>query len=164
MQSIWNWKAAIMSAIYRAPIFFLTTLKAGWKPALSAMLLEGLFRAFASGFYGAITQALRNMKPLWLAILIISVVLPGAVQMLDVIVHWLRGTPNAITGILVSILITGIASLFNWYAMRRGTLLTGGEGQSFASDLKSLPGIIVRFIAAGPLALWHLVGLGQRRH
>ncbi|HWF48805.1 MAG TPA: hypothetical protein VG168_17490, partial [Bryobacteraceae bacterium] len=66
-----------MSAIYRAPIFFLTTLKAGWRPALSAMFLEGLFRAFTSGFYGAITQALRSMEPLWLAIFIISVILPG---------------------------------------------------------------------------------------
>ena len=84
------------------------------------MFLEGLFRAFTSGFYGAITQALRNMKPLWLAIFIISVLLPGAVQVLDIGVHWLRGTPNALTGILISVLITGIASLFNWFAMRRG--------------------------------------------
>ncbi|HEX4808990.1 MAG TPA: hypothetical protein VH325_08675, partial [Bryobacteraceae bacterium] len=62
----------------------------------------------------------------------------------------------------VSILVTGIASLFNWFAMRRGTLLTGGEGQSFTSDLKSLPGIIVRFVAVGPLALWRLSGFGRQ--
>jgi hypothetical protein len=160
--NIWNWKAAIMSAIYRAPIFFLTTLKAGWRPALSAMLLEGLFRAFTSGFYGAITQALRSMEPLWLAIFIISVILPGVVQGLDFIVHWIRGTPNGLTGVLVSIIVTGVASLFNWFAMRRGTLLTGGEGQSFAADLRSLPGIIVRFAASGPLALWRLSGQGKK--
>jgi hypothetical protein len=146
-----------MSAIYRAPIFFLTTLKAGWRTALSAFVVEGLFRAATSGVMGAITQAVRNLNPQWLALLIVLAIVPGVVQALELLVHWLRGTPNLKTGLLVSTVITCISCLFNWYAMRQGTLLTGGEGNSFGTDLKRLPMVILRFIAAGPVFLWRAI-------
>jgi hypothetical protein len=154
--TFWNWKAAVMSVLYRAPVFFLTSLKAGWRLAVAAMLAESVFRAITSGFYGAIVQALRHMEPTWLAALLISVVLPAGIQALEFLVHWLRGTPNLGAGIFVSILVSGIAALFNWYAMRRGTLLTGTESRPFLADLKSLPAVIFGFVIAGPVAIWRL--------
>jgi hypothetical protein len=154
--NFWNWKAAVMSVLYRAPVFFLTSLKAGWRLAVGAMFAESIFRAITSGFYGAIVQALRNMEPPWLAAFVISLVLPAGIQALEYLVHWLRGTPNLGAGILVSILVSGIAALFNWYAMRRGTLLTGTEGRPFLADLKSLPAVIFGFIIAAPIAIWRL--------
>lgn len=157
MFKLWNWKAAVLSALYRAPIFFITSLRDGLKGALSAMLVESLFRSMTSGFYGAATQALRRFRPEWLAITLILVVLPGLVQLLEAVVHWLRGTHNLKAGLWVSFIVTAIASLFNFYAMRRGALLTGGEGQSFGRDLKRIPILIGGFIAAGPLALWRLI-------
>ena len=142
-----------MSALYRAPIFFLTSLRGGWRLALSAMFAETVFRVVTSGFYGAATQALRKLEPAWLAVLIILLLAPAAVQLLEYAVHHLHGTPNVKTGVLVSSAMTGIASLFNWYAMRHGTMLTGKEGQSFLADLRSLPWILWRFLSAGPNAL-----------
>ena len=142
-----------MSALYRAPIFFFTSLRAGWQLALSAMFAETAFRAITSGFYGAVTQALRRLEPAWLAIVIVLVLAPAAVQLMEYAVHVVSGTPNLKTGILVSSALTGIASLFNWYAMRHGTMLTGREAQPFWSDLKRLPGILVGFLVAIPKAL-----------
>lgn len=154
---LWNWKAAILSALYRAPIFLLSGLRGGWRGALSAMLVESAFRAVTSGFYGAATQALRRFQPEWLALVLILVVLPGVVQVLEALLHWLRGTPNLTAGLGISLLVTAISCLFNFYAMRRGALLTGGEGQSFGRDLARIPRLIGGFIAAGPVALWRLL-------
>lgn len=146
-----------MSALYRAPIFFLTSSRAGWRAAVSAMFVETAFRAITSGFYGAVTQALRRLQPAWLAIAIILVIAPAAVQLLEYAVHLVRGTPNVRTGVLISSALTGIASLFNWYAMRQGTMLTGEEAQPFATDLKRLPRIVFDFLAAIPMALFRRI-------
>ena len=120
------------------------------------MLLETAFRAITSGFYGALIQAIRKLKPAWLAVLIIVVIAPAAVQGLEYLVHWLRGTPHLTTGLWVSGIVTAIACLFNWYAMLNGTLLTGKEGQSLWTDVQRLPGLIGGFLTTGPLAVWRL--------
>src|ERR1700733_4773982 len=120
---IWNWKAGLLSAIYRAPIFFLTSLRAGWRLAVSAMVAETAFRVVTSGFYGAVTQAIRRLEPPWLGIAIVLFLAPAAVQLLEFAVHLLSGTPNLKAGLIVSTVMTAVASLFNWYSMRQGALL-----------------------------------------
>ncbi len=120
------------------------------------MLAEAAFRAVTSGFWGAFTQALRLMQPEWLAILLVVGVAPVLVQGLEFLVHSANGTPNLKHGFWLSCLITGLASLFNWYVMHRGTLITGKEGQSLKQDMIHLPRLILDFILAGPLALWRL--------
>ncbi len=143
-----------MSAAYRAPIFFITSLKSGWRLAFGALLAETAFRAFTSGFWGAFTQAVRLMEPAWLGVLLVVFVAPVVVQTLNLLFHMASGTPNLRQGFFISCLVTGLASLFNWYAMRHGTFVTGREGGSLWSDIKHLPRIIFGFIAAGPIALW----------
>jgi len=150
---IWNWKAGVLSAIYRAPIFFLTSLRAGWRVAFSAMLIEMAFRVVTSGFYGAVTEALRQLEPAWLAILIVLMLAPATVQLLAFGIHLFSGTPNLKTGFFVSTTMTAVASLFNWYSMRQGALLTGRSATSFRSDLKRLPVLIRGFVMAIPNAV-----------
>ena len=157
MLNIWNWKSALLGAAYRGPIFFFTSLKAGWRSALAAMLTETAFRALTSGLWGAFTQALRLLQPAWLAVFLVGVVAPIVVQSLELLLHMARGTPNLRRGFWVSCIITAIASLFNLYVMRRGTLITGEAGQSLKSDLRHLPRLIIDFVVAGPLALWRLL-------
>jgi len=154
--SIWNWKSAVVSAAYRAPIFFFTSLKAGWRTAFGALIAETAFRACTSGFWGAFTQAVRLMEPAWLAVLLVVVVAPVVVQSLNLLIHVASGTPNLKQGFFVSCLVTGIASLFNLYAMRKGTFVTGREGGSLWQDLRRLPMVILGFVSAGPLALRRL--------
>lgn len=151
--NIWNWKAAVMSAVYRAPIFLVTSLRAGWRLAISAMFAETAFRVVTSGFYGAVTEAIRKLKPAWLAILIVLVLAPAAVQLLELGVHVVSHTPNLKTGVWVSTIMTAVASLFNWYAMRQGIMLTGSEAKPFLSDLKRFPLLVYGFITAIPKLL-----------
>ena len=151
--TLWNWKAGFLSAVYRAPIFFVTSLRAGWRLAVSAMVAETAFRVVTSGFYGAVMQAIRRLEPPWLAIVIVLVLAPAAVQLLELGVHVFSGTPNLKTGVLVSTAMTAVASLFNWYSMRQGALLTGEGASPFLSDLKRLPRLIYGFVTAIPRAV-----------
>ena len=125
--------------------------------AIGALLAETAFRAFTSGFWGAFTQSVRLMEPAWLAVFLVVVVAPVVVQTLNLLFHLASGTPNLKQGFLISCFVTGLASLFNWYAMRKGTFVTGSSGDSLWHDIQKLPLIILGFVTAGPRALWHWI-------
>jgi hypothetical protein len=73
---------------------------------------------------------------------------------LDALVHHLMRTPNLATGVFLSLGVSIFSSAFNWYSMRRGTLLVGPQARSFKSDLIALPRLIYRFVADPLMALW----------
>jgi hypothetical protein len=147
---LWNWKAACLSIILRAPIFLGVTVRRGFRVSASAVLTECLFCAITAGFYGALVQNLRDAKPQWLTLLFLTVALPGIFQVFEFLLHRLHGTPHLKIAEFISIGVSAISALFNWYAMRRGALLVGGEGGSFGSDLRRLPRLIFAFITSGP--------------
>lgn len=149
----WNWKSAVFSSTFRAGIFLCANLSAGWRAATGAMLAEFLYRGATSGFYGAITQAFRRAEPAWAAGVAAMILLPVLTHSLELVVHVLRGTPKLFTSIVSSIIFTGISTLFNLYAMRRGALVVGDGAGSVASDLRRMPRLIGGFVAAGPVAL-----------
>lgn len=147
---LWNWKAAWLSILLRGPIFLAATIRRGFRVTFATLLAECVYCMFTAGFYGAFVQTLRDAEPEWLTVLFLTVAMPGVFQMLEFLVHQYRGTPHLRIAEMASILVSGISSLFNWYAMRRGALLVGGEGGSFGSDLRRLPGLLVKFIAVLP--------------
>ncbi len=156
----WNWKSAVFSSLIRANIFFFVTLRAGWRAAVGAFLVELSYRGLTSGFYGALTQAFRSAEPAWGAALTVMFLLPLSSHAIEFLVHSLRHTPHLAANIISSVCFTIISTLFNWYAMRKGSLIVGREGQTVAKDLCSMPRLIVSFLAAGPLALWLVLSRG----
>jgi len=147
---LWNWKSAVLSIVLRGPIFVAAAALQGLGAALSALFTESVFCAVTAGFYGAVVQILRNAEPEWLTILFLTTVIPALFQALEYLLHWLRGTPHLRLAEFVSVGVSAVSALFNWYAMRRGTLLVGGEGGSFGADLRRLPLLIFNFLAALP--------------
>ena len=89
------------------------------------------------------------MKPILLLVL-----LPAITLILDSLFHYVMRTPNLIVGISVSLVVSVLSSAFNWYSMRRGTLLMGPRGRSFSRDLISIPLLIARFVAEPFIFLW----------
>jgi hypothetical protein len=85
-----------------------------------------------------------------------TLIVPGIFQTLEAYLHWIRGTPHLRIVESASIAVSAISSLFNWYAMKKGTLLVGGEGDSFASDLRRLPKLLLSFIVLLPQRLIQL--------
>jgi len=151
----WNWKSALLSVVLRGPTYFLVSIRHGWREALAAVGAEVLYCAATSGFYGALTQALCDAEPEWLTALLITFLMPVLMQWIEFLVHFYRGTHNLAAVISWSILISAISSLFNWYAMRRGTLLMGEKSKSFGRDLASLPLLAWRFVLAGVQLVAH---------
>jgi hypothetical protein len=149
----WNWKAALLSALYRAILFFVVALRGGWKAALAALSLEALYRVIASGFQGVFTQALYRARPTWLAALIALIAVPALLQGFEYLVHWLAGTPGLWLAFLISTAAAAVASLFTWFAMRRGALLVGKNTSSFGEDLRRMPRLIGEFLIALPLLI-----------
>src|SRR5262249_33364105 len=147
---LWNWKSAYLSIALRAPIFFVAAIRRGATATLSAVLTECVYCMITAGFYGAVVQNLRNARPAWLTALFLAFVLPSTFQILEFLLHRARGTPHLRIAEIVSITISAISSLFNWYAMRRGALLVGSEGTTFRSDLRRLPGLLLKFVMELP--------------
>jgi hypothetical protein len=153
---LWNWKAAGLSIVLRGPIFVVATIRRGWRVTLAAVLAECFFCAVTAGFYGALMQNLRDAEPPWLTVGFFTGAVPAIFQVLEVYLHWIRGTPHLRVVESASVVVSAVSSLFNWYAMKRGTLLVGGEGNSFGSDLRRFPGLMLSFVAFLPRRLSHL--------
>jgi hypothetical protein len=149
----WNWKSALMSAIFRGSLFFVTNLSAGLAAALSAMSIESAFYISTAGFYGAITEAFRKARPPWAAMLTVMVLQPVLNHSLEFTLHWLGGTEKLARSITASICFSLLSAVFNLFAMRRGALIVGEGRQSLITDLRQMPLIIFEFITAIPRAI-----------
>lgn len=147
---LWNWKSALLSIILRGPIFLIASLRRGWGATVSSLVTELIFCALTAGFYGTFVQLVRNAQPTWLTGLLITVVVPAAFQGLEYGLHWLRGTPHLRAAEIASVVAGALSALFNWYAMRRGALLVGGEGGNLGRDLARFPRLIVGFVVLAP--------------
>lgn len=154
----WNWKSAVLSIILRVPVFAVVSVRHGIGAVGAAALTEALVCAFNAGFYAAVVQAIRNRKPLWLTAVLIAVGLPALGQVIEYEVHVWRGTPHHTFAVIISSILAALSSLFNWYAMRRGTLLVGSEGNSFSEDVRQIPGLLGRFLLIGPRWVLRRVG------
>ncbi len=154
----WNWKSALLSSSLRGVIFFCTNLVAGWHAALGAMLAELVLRGITSGFYGAITEAFSEARPVWAAMATAMVLLPFLNHSLEFFVHWLRGTPKLGLSIAASIVFTAFSTAFNVYAMRHGVLTVGGGSKPLRDDLGRVLPLFLRFLLTGPRALVRYVG------
>jgi hypothetical protein len=147
----WNWKTAMVSVAIRAALFFTTNLRAGPESALRASLVEAGFAIFAAGLLGAVTQRVRHGRPVWATGGFVWLGVPVMLLAMQSTVHHAFGTPHMKTGLIVSFCMAAVGSGFNWYAQRRGVLVTG-EGAA-EGDWKALPGVILDFVLAGPRAM-----------
>ena len=135
-----------MSAFFRALIFLITNRHAGERNAIVAGLVEAVFAIFASGLLGAVTQRLRDTRPLWATELVVWLGMPALMTGAQWYVHRHFATQHLRTGLITSFLFASIASGFTWYAMRRGALLMNVGEDSLTHDVKTLPRIILDFV------------------
>src|SRR5271165_3632296 len=131
----WNWKAALLSSLFRSSVFFTANLSAGRKAAVAAMMTELVYRAVTSGFYGALTQRFSRIQPAWRAAVTAFLLLPLVQHSLELLVHFLRGTANLRVSIGASVAFTGLSTLVNLCLMRNGVLVTGEGCKTLGQDL-----------------------------
>jgi hypothetical protein len=159
----WNWKTAGLSSFFRGVLILLVNFPAGPQSAVGAMLAESSYRALTSGFYSAFTQSFRFARPAWAASAIPMIVIPAISDTLEIFIHGLRGTPRLGATAVVSILVTAVCTLFEWFAMRHGVLVMGQNQNSLAEDLKRIPALLIAFFGDGiRLLLAPVRGIGAR--
>lgn len=141
----WNWKTALFSGLYRAPGFVAASWRFGAGEAARAGTVEFLLFAALAGFTGALTQRVRHLRPLWVAGLIILVGIPACLHTAEWIVHTALGSAAKGRGVLISLVMTVLAELFNWYVMRQGAMLAGHEGAPFIEDVRRIPSLVGGF-------------------
>lgn len=142
----WNWKSALLSALIRGSIFFITNLGQGIAAASTAMLIESSFFVVSAGFYGAILQSLRRVHPFWHAVLAVTVILPTLNHTFELILHRWSGTRQITVGVIISIVLSLFSATFNLFAMRSGFLIVGRERQTFWQDMRRMPRLVIEFL------------------
>ena len=157
----WNWKAAVLSAMLRAPIFFFSYLfkKDGLKLAVGAAVAQSIFRLVFGGINGAIIQSYSRVEPAWHAVLTVPLVLAVFSHLIEAIVQWAYNSQTGVhdngRALIVSVLVSAISAVFNLFAMRRGALLVKDESQqSLWLDLKRMPWLVFEFISFPLIWTW----------
>jgi hypothetical protein len=120
----WNWKSALLSAIFRASLFLRATFRTSPSLAFSASLVEFALAFALAGFGGAFAQAYRRARPQWLALAASS--LPAALWHTgDLLVHALRHAPwtPVTTAISIGYSVAGVSATLA--LMRKNVLLVG---------------------------------------
>jgi hypothetical protein len=153
----WNWKSAVLSAMVRSTLFFIVNINAGIDAARDAFVTEIVFRSATAGFYGALTQALRDIRPFWVGTVAVMALLPLTTHLLEFLIHWLRGTARLASSLEWSVAFTALSTSFNLFAMRRGAFVVGRGGESIFSDLRRVPRLAFEFLAGIPRGLWRVV-------
>ncbi|HQY66556.1 MAG TPA: hypothetical protein PLD38_04700 [Pyrinomonadaceae bacterium] len=150
----WNWKAAVLSALLRAPIFFFTYVfkKDGLRLAIGAALTQSFFRLIFGGVNGSIIQSFSRVEPPWHAVLTVPLVLAAFSHVVEYFVQTAYDQQTGVNGkgkaISISVLVSAISAVFNLFAMRRGALLVRDESQqSLWRDLTRMPWIAFEFIS-----------------
>jgi len=157
----WNWKAAVLSALLRAPIFFFTYIfkKDGLKLAVGAAVAQSIFRLVFGGVNGAIIQSFSKVEPAWHAILTVPLVLATISHLIEFVVQTAYDNQTGVDGknkaLIVSIVVSAISAVFNLFAMRRGALLVKDESQqSIWRDLRRMPWLAFEFISFPLVWTW----------
>lgn len=173
----WNWKSVVLAVFVRGFIYLFIYLLSGesWIVTLTAVLVELPFRILTTGVAGALVQSFRKAKPIWLANMIVSIMLPAFSHTVEFAAHYgqehyfsdiLAASKDGVTRqrtFAISVLFSVISVLFNLYAMRNGVLLVGaGEAtQSLKNDFKQIPRLIGEFIVSLPLLILRFIENGK---
>jgi hypothetical protein len=157
----WSWKAAACTAVIRALAFFAANLRSGREQATKALVVEAIFAVLAGGLIGAISQYLRNTKPLWATATFLTLILPGAMTLAQAGVHHVAGTRHQSGGLVASFFLAACAAAYTWYAMRHGAMLGGVDQTTVRHDLRALPRLSLDFLLSVPRLLATHVGVSK---
>lgn len=142
----WNWKSALLSALIRGSIFFMTNLGEGTAAALNAFAIESSFYIVTAGFYGGIIESFRRVQPYWQAVVTVTVLVPLINHSLEFLLHWIGGTRRIAIGVAVSLVFSLFSANFNLFIMSRGTLIVGTGREPLWRDLVRIPRLVIEFL------------------
>lgn len=172
----WNWKAVLLAMIVRGSISFAVySFSENTKAAIIAAAVIMFIRFITTGMAGALVQSFRKARPVWLANIIVSVMLPAVIHTIEFVTQYVLEhtyvevfalSQDGVTlkrAFAISVLFSIVSVLFNLYAMRKGALLVGAgeDTQSLKDDLKRMPRLVGEFIIALPVYISRFLESGK---
>jgi hypothetical protein len=135
----WNWKASLLSCVFRGLIFFGVNIVAGFDSAIDAMLTEMAYRLAVTGAFASLTQWFRLVEPAWRGALTVTLVISGLNYGLDFLVHWFSGTAELTLSLLVSCSASAVSTCFQFFIMRQGVFIVEPGSATLRTDLMRFP-------------------------
>ena len=152
----WNWKAALLSAVFRAFLFAAVAFPHG-AGGMRLVVIELGFRVLVGGFWGALLEAFRNARPGWLAGLVAAVLIPGLAHAAEFLALRAGQASHILSGMIASVSLSAASLIAKWWLMRRGMLLTGEGADSLQGDLRRLPRAVAEMFLTPAIAVRRLL-------
>jgi len=140
----WNWKAGLLSGLFRA-LLFLIALRPAGLGAMRTVYIELAVRVLTGGAWGSLLQAFRGARPAWLAGVSVAVFLPAGVHILEYSALRAGHGTHIRSAMIASIALSAASLILNWSLMRKGLLLTGTGADTLGADLRRMPRALVDF-------------------
>jgi hypothetical protein len=143
----WHWKAALMSAIFRAGACMAALYHSPLHAREHFGSVEAIYVLTTAGVFSAWQQQALGLKPRRLAWSIVVLAIPLGSLAADSALHlWLDSGNMRMLG-LVALAGTLLSSMFHWHIMSNGAMIVGESGRSFLDDLRSMPRLTFTFVA-----------------
>jgi len=143
----WNWKCALLSASVRSLVYLVAMAHARQHGAWGVVLVEIVYVTATAGLYAGLQQRGLGLRSRLLGTLVVVLAVPALAQSLDWLTHRTVGhaASGRVTGAVC--LFTFLSALFHLYVMRKGAFLTGPLGRTLLDDFRSMPRLMMGFLA-----------------
>lgn len=143
----WHWKAALFSATFRAGACIAALHHSPLHAREHFGLVEAGYVMATSGVFCAWQQQALGLKPRRLSWSVVVLAIPLGSLAADAALHlWLDSGNMRALG-LAALAWTLLSSMFHWHVMSNGAMIVGKSGRSFLDDLRSMPRLVVTFVA-----------------
>lgn len=149
----WNWKAAAIAAVFRSIACIVALQHVQTHARQHFGIVEAVYVLLTAGFFSALQQQSLDVKPRKLAWLITVVLVPLTSLGADAFLHQQLDKVNAHALGIGALIFTLMSALFHWHVMQSGALLVGKNSNSFSSDMKQMPKLLLSFVMAPALYL-----------
>ncbi len=146
LTSIWNWKSALHSGLYRSIPFFAAVRASAGTGAAEAAVLQFILFAALAGFIGAVVERLRFVRPPWAACLILLAAIPISVHSVEWLLHESLAPGGRRAGIFVSWVQSALSAAMQWALMREGLFLAGPGARNYLDDWRAFPQTALRLL------------------
>ncbi len=146
----WNWKAALLTAIFRAGACMVALCHASLHAREHFGVVEAAYVLATAGIFSAWQQQALDIRPRHLAWFIVVLAIPLGSLAADSALHlWLDSGNMRSLGI-AAIATTVVSAMFHWHVMQSGAMRVGTESRSFLHDMRQMPRLAITFVA-GPV-------------
>ena len=144
----WNWKVVLITAVFRALACMAALRNTQTHARQHFGLVEAGYVLLTAGIFSALQQQSLGMKPRRLAWLVTVIVVPLVSLGADVLVHHWLDQVSAHTLGIGALVFTLVSAMFHWHIMQNGALLIGEDSNSFWTDMKRMPRLVLSFVTS----------------